>query len=129
MLEEEQTSGAYAYIDAGADAVIGAHPHILQGIEYYKGKPILYSVGNFWFDGFDIDTLVAEIHVKGRKANKDAPLEDAEIELKLYPGTQSGVYTGLADMPEWKSRILQYLESISINITIDEDGVVHPVSP
>ena len=113
-------------IDAGADAVIGAHPHILQGIEYYKGKPILYSLGNFWFDDYDIDTLVAQLRIKGRKANPDdTSLENARIELKLYPGTQTGVYTGLADTPEWKSRILQDLENISINVTIDENGVVH----
>ena len=31
---------ARRYIDAGADLVIGSHPHVLQGIEYYKGKPI-----------------------------------------------------------------------------------------
>ncbi len=36
-----------ALIDAGADAVLGAHPHVLQGKELYKGKPILYSTGNF----------------------------------------------------------------------------------
>lgn len=125
-LEDAQIDGAHAYIDAGADAVIGAHPHILQGIEYYKGKPILYSLGNFWFDDYDIDTLVAQLRIKGRKAGPDdTSLENARIELKLYPGTQSGVYTGLADTPEWKSRILQDLENISINVTIDEDGVVH----
>ena len=128
-LEEEQINGAYACIDAGADAVIGAHPHILQGIEYYKGKPILYSLGNFWFDDYDIDTLVAQLHIRCRKKDKDTPLKNAEIELKLYPGTQTGVYTGLADTEEWKSRILEYLEGISVNISIDEDGVVHPVLP
>lgn len=36
-------------IDSGADAVIGHHPHVLQEIEIYEGKPILYSVGNFIF--------------------------------------------------------------------------------
>lgn len=36
-----------ALIDAGADAVFGAHPHVIQGKEVYKGKPILYSTGNF----------------------------------------------------------------------------------
>ena len=36
-----------ALIDAGADAVFGAHPHVLQGKELYRGKPILYSTGNF----------------------------------------------------------------------------------
>jgi poly-gamma-glutamate capsule biosynthesis protein CapA/YwtB (metallophosphatase superfamily) len=41
-----------AMLDAGADAVVGAHPHVTQGAESYKGKPILYSLGNFVFDGF-----------------------------------------------------------------------------
>lgn len=40
-------------IDAGADAVIGGHSHVTQGAETYKGKPIVYSLGNFVFDGFD----------------------------------------------------------------------------
>lgn len=39
------------FIDAGADAVVGHHPHVLQGIERYKGKTIAYSLGNFAFGG------------------------------------------------------------------------------
>jgi poly-gamma-glutamate synthesis protein (capsule biosynthesis protein) len=39
-------------IDAGADAVVGGHPHVTQDIEHYRGKPIFYSLGNFVFDGF-----------------------------------------------------------------------------
>ena len=39
------------FIDAGADAVVGHHPHVLQGIERYKGKYIAYSLGNFAFGG------------------------------------------------------------------------------
>jgi poly-gamma-glutamate synthesis protein (capsule biosynthesis protein) len=39
-------------IDAGADAVIGGHPHQLQDTDQYKGKPIFYSLGNFVFEGF-----------------------------------------------------------------------------
>ena len=85
-----------------------------------------FITGSFWFDDYDIDTLVAQLRIKGRKASPDdTSLENARIELKLYPGTQTGVYTGLADTPEWKSRILQDLENISINVTIDENGVVH----
>lgn len=38
------------FIDWGADAVIGTHPHVPQGWEEYKGKPIYYSLGNFYFD-------------------------------------------------------------------------------
>ena len=40
-------------IDAGADVVVGGHPHVTQGAEYYKGKLIVYSLGNFVFNGFD----------------------------------------------------------------------------
>lgn len=40
-------------IDAGADAVVGGHPHVTQGADTYKGKPIIWSLGNFVFDGFD----------------------------------------------------------------------------
>ena len=40
-------------IDAGADAVVGGHPHVTQDTETYRGKPIIYSLGNFLFNGFD----------------------------------------------------------------------------
>jgi poly-gamma-glutamate synthesis protein (capsule biosynthesis protein) len=39
-------------IEAGADAVVGGHPHVIQDVEQYQGKPIIYSLGNFVFDGF-----------------------------------------------------------------------------
>lgn len=42
-----QVQLAHALIDAGADGVLGSHPHVLQGSETYKGKPIEYSMGNF----------------------------------------------------------------------------------
>lgn len=38
------------FIDCGADCVIGTHPHVPQGWEEYKGKPIFYSLGDFYFD-------------------------------------------------------------------------------
>ena len=41
---------ARAFIDAGADLIIGGHPHVLQGMEMYEGKWIFYSLGNFIFD-------------------------------------------------------------------------------
>ncbi len=45
-----QAKLAYAWIDAGADLVIGSHPHVIQDAEIYKGKPIFYSLGNLLFD-------------------------------------------------------------------------------
>lgn len=54
---ERQKTLARTMIDAGADAVIGGHPHVVEGFELYKGKPIAYSLGNFVFDDYkDVDT-------------------------------------------------------------------------
>lgn len=49
-IAEYQRDLARAAIDAGADAVIGHHPHVLKGVEVYKGKVIFYSLGNFAID-------------------------------------------------------------------------------
>lgn len=46
-LAEYQTVVAHALIDAGADAILGHHPHLLKGVELYRGRPIFYSLGNF----------------------------------------------------------------------------------
>ena len=57
-----QMTLAHAAIDNGADMVIGHHPHVLQGIEEYRGKYIAYSLGNFCFGGnsapSDMDTMI-----------------------------------------------------------------------
>jgi poly-gamma-glutamate capsule biosynthesis protein CapA/YwtB (metallophosphatase superfamily) len=50
---ERQKTLARRMIDEGAALVVGGHPHVTQGVETYKGKPIIYSLGNFVFDGFD----------------------------------------------------------------------------
>lgn len=49
---QRQRELARLMIDAGADAVVGTHPHVVQDTESYRGKPIIYSLGNFVFDGF-----------------------------------------------------------------------------
>lgn len=49
---QRQRTLARAFIDAGADTVVGHHPHVVQEIEVYKNKPIFYSLGNFVFDQY-----------------------------------------------------------------------------
>lgn len=60
--DENQTTLGRMAIDEGADLVCGHHPHVLQGIEVYKGKNIVYSLGNFCFGGnsypSDMDTMI-----------------------------------------------------------------------
>ena len=60
--DETQQTLAHIAVDCGADLVVGHHPHVLQGIELYKGKYIAYSLGNFCFGGnsapSDMDTIL-----------------------------------------------------------------------
>lgn len=60
--DETQKTLAHLAIDQGADLVVGHHPHVLQGIEQYQGKYIVYSLGNFCFGGnstpSDMDTMI-----------------------------------------------------------------------
>ena len=60
--DENQKTLGHLAIDEGADLVCGHHPHVLQGIEEYKGKKIVYSLGNFCFGGnaypSDMDTII-----------------------------------------------------------------------
>ena len=58
--QDYQIEFAHAAIDAGADAIMGHHPHRPQGIEIYKGKPIFYSMGNFAFDWWLVRTYLKE---------------------------------------------------------------------
>ena len=52
---ERQKVFARRMIDAGASLVVGGHPHVTQGAESYRGRPIVYSLGNFLFNGFDTE--------------------------------------------------------------------------
>lgn len=52
---ERQKVFARRILDAGAAMVVGSHPHVTQGAEIYRGKPIIYSLGNFLFNGFDTE--------------------------------------------------------------------------
>lgn len=111
--QEYQRALAKCYIDAGADLVIGSHPHVLQGIEYYKGKPIFYSLGNFVFGSSIPKTMLVQ-----------AEFENDSLNLKLIPGTSSGGYTHTLTGEGEKTQFYQYLEGISFGTSIGSDGTV-----
>ncbi len=114
QFESDQKQLGHQYIDAGADLVIGDHPHCLQGVEYYKEVPIIYSLGNYWFNSKTRDTglIEADITPEGIK------------ELRFLPCLQSGCRTTLIDNAEERQRVFHFLESISDGVTIDKNGVI-----
>jgi poly-gamma-glutamate capsule biosynthesis protein CapA/YwtB (metallophosphatase superfamily) len=70
-----QTEMAHAAVDAGADLVVGHHPHLVQPIEVYKGKVIFYSLANFVHDGPSFwgkkqDTILARCRIRSGKINE-----------------------------------------------------------
>lgn len=70
----EQETLAKALIDAGADLIIGSHPHVVQDVGEYRGRPIFYSLGNFVFDDFDdpecYKSCILSIEMAGRTVRR-----------------------------------------------------------
>ncbi len=113
--KDYQHSLAKQYIDAGADLVIGSHPHVLQGVEYYKGKPIVYSLGNYIFYSNIQRTAVLKITLD----------EDMNTKLQLLPAKAENAMTKLLSDSEEISQFYKYMESISFGVGFDEAGYAY----
>jgi hypothetical protein len=122
MPNEIQTTLAHNIVDAGADLVVGAHPHVLQGIEYYKEVPIVYSLGNFVFGSSIPKTALLRVTIDNTEDGSE------NLKLRLIPGKSSAGYTRTLSEAADKAEFYSYLESISKGISIGEDGTVK-VSP
>lgn len=111
--EEYQHNLAKQYIDAGADLVVGNHSHVPQGIEYYNGVPIVYCLGNFIFNPDMTDTYALKV------------VWDAEgkTSLQVIPVDTENYYTSELTGDEAQA-FYDYLEGISFDVTIDENGMV-----
>lgn len=141
--QEYQRMLGQQYIDAGADLVVGAHPHVLQGIEYYKGKPIVYSLGNFVFGSSIPRTMLLEVGVNGMTPGQEgtgggelpgqeAPGtgegqgQDSQMTLRVIPGTSGAGYTRVLTDAGKIQEFYRYMESISFGASIQADGTVEP---
>lgn len=111
QIEPYQQELARAAIDAGASAVLGSHPHVLQGLEVYKGAPIAYSLGNFVFGGNwdpkDKRTALLKLVItkKAVKATEVIPAySDAFPEVPVQPSLAEGAKA---------DAVLSHLQTIS----------------
>ena len=109
--EEYQRSLAKGYIDAGADLVVGCHPHVLQGFEYYNDVPIVYSLGNYLFGNRDGDTVLLE-------ASYDS---EGAPSIQLVPCKRVGSVLSRIQHPE---ALFQHLTELSFGVTVAEDGTL-----
>ncbi|MGN0143036.1 MAG: CapA family protein [Roseburia sp.] len=106
------------FVEAGADAIIGGHPHRLQGAEFIDGVPVAYSIGNFWFSDATLYTTVAQI-ILG---------EDGTLTLRYLPCIQKDLTTSLITDKTEKEEFYHYLASISGQVGIDAEGNVYDKS-
>mgnify|MGYP003300753944 CR=1 FL=1 len=103
-------------LDAGADVIIGGHSHCLQGMEFYNGKPIAYSVGNFWFSSYTLDSCVVTLRVDN----------NMNVETVFVPLIQEGCETRLLKGEE-RREYLDKIESFEPQaVKISDDGIVTP---
>lgn len=105
---------AHKLSNAGADIIIGDHPHILQRMDYCDNVPIIYSLGNYWFNSKTIDTGLLEVTLY---------TDSKTPSLRFIPAIQCDSRVNIATEGE-KNRILDYMRSISPNVLIDSDGVI-----
>lgn len=105
------------YIDAGADLIVGAHAHVLQGMDYYNDKLIAYNLGNFIFNKEKIDTGILEMNLS----------YDGDLTYKFIPCLQSNYNTILLHDNE-RQRVINFMNALSMNAKIDEDGNISVVS-
>lgn len=112
---ESQRSLAKQTIDAGADLIIGSHPHVLQGIETYKGKKIVYSLGNFCFGGnknpSDKDTMIYQ-HTFSFENNELVQEEHEVIPCMISSVSSRNNYQPTIVEGEDASRVLEKVNEI-----------------
>lgn len=108
-----QEKQAPEVVAAGADLIIGDHPHCLQKIEAVNGVPVIYSLGNFWFNSKTVDTGMVKIVLN----------QDGLQSCQFLPCLQSGSKTTLLHDAE-KERVLNEMRTLSPGVQIDSDGYV-----
>lgn len=119
-LEEVQTAGARELAEAGADVVLGAHPHCLQGMEYIGDVPVFYSLGNYWFNEKTLDTMLVELRFYGDD-------EEEHLDARIVPARQEDHVTYLltdeAEIEDFNAHMIQMSPSA---VAIDENEIVRP---
>ena len=114
--EAAQRELAEAYAEAGADLIIGAHPHVLQGFEYIGDVPVAYSMGNFWFNSKTLDSCMIEATV----------YEGELTQLRFIPCVQKGSYTTMQHEGdgEFERIIEDEIRRSAPGVSISSNGVI-----
>ena len=128
--DETQKSLAHTAIDCGADLVVGHHPHVLQAIEYYKGKYIAYSLGNFCFGGnsapSDMDTMIFQQTFTIEKGEVQAAAAATVVPCSISSTAGYNDYQPTPTEGDASASVIDRLNTMSANygVTVNADGTV-----
>ena len=128
--DETQKSLAHTAIDCGADLVVGHHPHVLQAIEYYKGKYIAYSLGNFCFGGnsapSDMDTMIFQQTFTIEKGEVQAAAAATVVPCSISSTAGYNDYQPTPTEGDASASVIDRINTMSTNygVTVNADGTV-----
>ena len=103
---QDQTEIADLCVKAGADAVIGGHPHRLQGVEFIKNVPVAYSVGNFWFSTGKLYTTIAQIQID----------DSGSLKLRMIPCIQDSLTTSILTEKKQIKAFYHYFDDVDLDL-------------
>ncbi len=101
--EDYQHEIAERLIANGVDAIIGGHPHVVQGMEFIEDVPVLYSLGDFWFNGEDKYSMMVQLNIK----------KDGSCVVEIIPCRQKNYCITYIEEEEGKKDFFRYLEELS----------------
>ena len=110
----DQYDLAMGFVEAGADVIIGGHPHRIQGVEYIKNVPVLFSLGNFWFSTGTLYTMIAQVQIDAK----------GELSVRAVPCIQRELVTSMIEGEE-AEKFYKFLADVSTNIVIDANGYIY----
>ena len=112
-LEDVILKDGKLYVDSGADLVVGSHAHVLEGMEYYKGKLIAYNLGDFLFSHVSDYTGILTLNLSNK----------GDMTYKFIPAYQKNFKTTLLSGND-ASKLYNMMTKWSVNVKIDSKGNV-----
>ncbi len=108
-----QDKQAPVYAQAGVDLIVGDHPHCLQKLDSESGVPVVYSLGNYWFNSKTQNTCLVEVGIKkeGMEYFRFVPCIQEDCRTRQLEGSE-------------KAEALNYMRGLSPGVSIDDEGYV-----
>ena len=131
----DQTRFAHHAIDHGADLVVGTHPHVLQGLEVYKNRLIMYSIGNFSFGGNNrpytasIPTAIMQVNLQFQKEK----LQSTQLTIYPFRTTATEPYSNYQPLPVTGAQAQEVMDIIQndtpfpLNPYVEGQGAVQDI--